>query len=282
VNNALNLFRTQLFFYTLVPPELGRDSVDEFLFQTRRGFCEHYASAFTFLMRAAGVPARVVTGYQGGEMNPVGNYLLVRQSEAHAWAEVWLRGAGWVRVDPTAAVSPARIQVGVAAAVPQGDPLPLTMRADFALLKQMRMTLDAVTNSWNQWVLGYTPDRQRRLLSGAGMGAPSWGDLVMLMIAVTAIVVAVIAALTLYRLHRPASDPVQRLYSAFIRKLARRGLRRAPSEGPLDFSQRIARDEPTLADAAERITHIYLAMRYGTEPIERLPELRAMVRAFPH
>ena len=128
VKNVLNIFRTELFFYTLVPPELGRDSVDEFLFGTRRGFCEHYASAFVFLMRAAGVPARVVTGYQGGEMNPLGDYMIVRQSEAHAWAEVWLKDAGWVRVDPTAAVSPARIQVGIAAAVPASEPLPRTVR----------------------------------------------------------------------------------------------------------------------------------------------------------
>jgi hypothetical protein len=255
--------------------------VDEFLFQTRRGFCEHFASAFVFLMRAAGVPARVVTGYQGGEMNPMGNYLLVRQSEAHAWAEVWLREAGWVRVDPTAAVSPARIQVGLAAAVPQGDPLPLGLRADFALLKRMRMTMDAVTNSWNQWVLGYTPDRQRRLFAGAGMGTPSWGDMVMLMVAVTSAVVAVIAALTLYRLRQAPADPAQALYRAFARKLARRGLTRAPSEGPLDFARRVGRSDPALAAPADHITQLYLALRYGAAPLAHLADLRALVRAFP-
>jgi protein-glutamine gamma-glutamyltransferase len=281
VENVLQLFRTQLFFYTLVPPELGRHSVDEFLFETRRGFCEHYASAFVFLMRAAGVPARVVTGYQGGEMNPMGDYLLVRQSEAHAWAEVWLRGAGWVRVDPTAAVSPARIQEGLAAAVSQGEPLPLGMRTDFALFKRVRMTLDAVTNSWNQWVLGYTPDRQRRLFSRAGMGAPSWGDLVMLMVAVTSAVVAAIALVTLYRLRSSEADPVQRIYLAFVRKLARRGLTRAAGEGPLDFSRRVAGSDPALAPAVERITRLYLALRYGAGAPQSVTQLRAMVRAFP-
>jgi transglutaminase-like putative cysteine protease len=281
VENALQLFRTQLFFYTLVPPELGRHSVDEFLFETRRGFCEHYASAFVFLMRAAGVPARVVTGYQGGEMNPMGDYLLVRQSEAHAWAEVWLRGAGWVRVDPTAAVSPARIQEGLAAAVPRGEPLPLAMRTDFALFKRVRMTLDAVTNSWNQWVLGYTPDRQRRLFSRAGMGAPSWGDLVMLMVVVTGAVVAAIALVTLYRLRASEADPVQRIYLAFVRKLARRGLSRAAGEGPLDFSRRVAGSDPALAPAVERITQLYLALRYGAGTPQGVTQLRAMVRAFP-
>jgi transglutaminase-like putative cysteine protease len=105
IAGVLNYFHSEMFFYTLVPPELGRNSVDEFLFETRRGFCEHYASAFVFMMRAAGIPARVVTGYQGGEMNPLSDYLIVRQSEAHAWAEVWQPGEGWLRVDPTAAVS---------------------------------------------------------------------------------------------------------------------------------------------------------------------------------
>jgi transglutaminase-like putative cysteine protease len=281
VRNALDMFRTQLFFYTLVPPELGYHSVDEFLFQTRRGFCEHYASAFVVLMRAAGVPARVVTGYQGGEMNPVGDYLLVRQSEAHAWSEVWLRGAGWVRVDPTAAVSPARIQSGLAAAVPPGEPLPLAMRADFAFFKQMRMALDAVTNSWNQWVLGYTPDRQRRLLTGVGIGSPSWSDLVVLMVAVSSVVVTAIAALTLLRLQRAAVDPVQAAYRTFARKLARRGLVRSPTEGPLDFLHRVASADPERATAATRITQLYLALRYGTDSLARLPELKALVRAFP-
>jgi transglutaminase-like putative cysteine protease len=278
---ALGYFRNQLFFYTLVPPELGYHSVDEFLFQTRRGFCEHYASAFVFLMRAAGVPARVVTGYQGGEMNPLGDYLLVRQSEAHAWAEVWLRDAGWVRVDPTAAVSPARIEEGIAAAVPQSDPLPLTVRADFALFKRLRLTLDAATNSWNQWVLGYTPDRQRRLFTQVGMGTPSWGDLVVMMLVVSGVIVLGIAILTLRRLWATESDAVQRVYRAFARKLARRGFVREPAEGPLAFAQRVSQGAPELASAVEQVTQIYLGLRYGGVPLAHLKQLRALVRAFP-
>jgi transglutaminase-like putative cysteine protease len=115
VRAPLSLFRND-FFYTLAAPDLGRDSVDDFLFETRRGFCQHFASAYTFLMRAAGIPARVVTGYQGGYFNTLGNYLLVRQSDAHAWSEVWLKGRGWVRVDPTGAVSPQRVELGAQAA----------------------------------------------------------------------------------------------------------------------------------------------------------------------
>src|SRR5690606_13368344 len=114
--------------YTLTPPLLGEHPVDDFLFNTRSGFCEHYASAFAFLMRAAGIPARVVTGYQGGEVNPIGGYLIVRQSEAHAWVEVWLEGRGWVRIDPTAAVSPLRVESGIAAAIPAAEAAPLLGR----------------------------------------------------------------------------------------------------------------------------------------------------------
>ena len=200
MNRALNLFRNQLFFYTLVPPELGRNPIDEFLFETRRGFCEHYASAFVFLMRAAGVPARVVTGYQGGEINPLGDYMIVRQSEAHAWAEVWLAGQGWVRVDPTGAVSPARIEAGIAAAMPPGEPVPSAVRGDFQLLKQLRFGLDAVANSWNQWVLGYTPDRQSKFLSRVGMPTPTWQNLASMLMVASGIVVLLLAAFILRRL----------------------------------------------------------------------------------
>ncbi len=280
VSSALDVFRTQLFFYTLVPPELGRDSVDEFLFQTRRGFCEHYASAFVVLMRAAGVPARVVTGYQGGEMNPLGDYLVVRQSEAHAWAEVWLQDAGWVRVDPTAAVSPARIEVGIAAALPRGEPLPAAVRGDLALLNQMRFTLDLVTNSWNQWVLGYTPDRQRRLLNWTGMAQATPANMVAWMTAATALVTALLAAITLWRLRHPEEDGAQQAYRQFARKLMRRGLVRSPCEGPGDFLSRIVGHSPDLAPAATQITALYVGLRYGTEPATRLAELRRLVRTF--
>ena len=176
VGRALAMFRQQTFYYTLNPPLLGTDSVDEFLFNTRQGFCEHYASAFVFLMRAAGVPARVVTGYQGGERNTFGDYLIVRQSDAHAWAEVWLEGRGWVRVDPTGAVAPNRVQDGLYAAVTDGQNLPFLIRrgGDSAWLHQLAMSWDSLNNSWNEWVLAYGPDRQKEFLSGLGFGAVDW------------------------------------------------------------------------------------------------------------
>jgi transglutaminase-like putative cysteine protease len=280
VNQVLNLFRNQLFFYTLVPPELGPNPVDEFLFETRRGFCEHYASAFVFLMRAAGVPARVVTGYQGGEINPMGDYLIVRQSEAHAWAEVWLTGQGWVRVDPTGAVSPARIEAGIAAALPRGEPLPNSVRSDFQLLKQLRFTLDAVANSWNQWVLGYTPDRQIKFLSRVGMSTPTWQNLASMLMIASGIVVLLLTAFILRRLRSNALDPIQRGYRTFCRKLERAGLARDAAEGPHDFSMRIAQTRPTLADSVEAITHLYIALRYGGAAPERARAFRTMVRTF--
>ncbi len=280
VNSVLNLFRTQLFFYTLVPPELGRYPVDEFLFETRRGFCEHYASAFVFVMRAAGVPARVVTGYQGGEMNPLGDYLIVRQSEAHAWAEVWLEGQGWRRVDPTAAVSPARIEVGVAAALPQGEPLPFTVRGDLRFLKQLRFTLDAVTNSWNQWVLGYTPDRQLHLMERLGLGKPTWQTLIVLLMCMAGAVLLALAVMILRRLRGAPPDSTQRAYRRFCRVLARAGLPRAASEGPADFARRVMAERPTVASQVRAITELYLGLRYGHAGAAELQLLRSLVRGF--
>ena len=261
--NVLDVFRSQPFFYTLVPPELGRDSVDEFLFLTRRGFCEHYASSFAFLMRAAGVPARVVVGYQGGEMNPLGDYMIVRQSEAHAWAEVWLPNEGWVRVDPTAAVSPARIQAGIAAAVPAGEPLPISVRGNWQLLNRIRFTWDAMANFWNQWVLGYSPDRQIKLFTDAGLRTPTWQTLTVLLMSVAGAVVGVVALLVLRQLLLVRPDPIVRVWSAFCRKLAKRGTRRRPDEGPRDFAQRAAAEHPALESRIRAIVDLYISVRYA-------------------
>ncbi len=263
VKNALDVFRSQPFFYTLVPPELGRDAVDEFLFLTRRGFCEHYASSFVFLMRAAGIPARVVVGYQGGEMNPLGDYMIVRQSEAHAWAEVWLSDQGWVRVDPTAAVSPARIQAGIAGAVPAGEPLPISVRGNWQVLNRIRFTWDAMANFWNQWVLGYTPDRQTKLFTDVGLRAPTWQTLAVLLMSVAGVVVGAVALLVLRQLLLARPDPVVRMWAAFCRKLAKRGTRKSPGEGPRDFARRAAAEQPALEPKINAIAELYIGVRYA-------------------
>jgi transglutaminase-like putative cysteine protease len=273
VARALQMFREQPFIYTLAPPELTKDPVDEFLFETRRGFCEHYASSFTVLMRVAGIPARIVTGYLGGELNPVDGYLVVRQSEAHAWSEVWISGEGWVRVDPTAAVSPLRIQQGLENAVPATDPLPLFRRVRSDWLRNARHTWDAVGNSWNQWVLGYSPERQNRFLVTMGFPDVTWRDMVIVLAVATGVLVAVFGGLMLRRLRPEKIDQVQRAWLAFCASMAARGVRRRQSEGPRDFARRSIRSVPALREGIENIAALYIQLRYG-----RLPDPDAIAR----
>jgi transglutaminase-like putative cysteine protease len=281
VREVLAIFRNQNFFYTLSPPLLGRHSVDEFLFNTRRGFCEHYASAFAVLMRAAGIPSRVVTGYLGGEVNELGDYLIVRQADAHAWTEIWFADVGWVRVDPTAAVSPLRVEAGISAAIPRGEPLPILVRGDFAALRQLRFTWDLIANTWNQWVLGYTPERQRRLLIGMGIDDSTWYSLTVIMLALAGLIVVILATLMLRRLKVRAHDPVRKAYLHFCDKLRRRGLPCAADEGPVDYAHRLERVRPDLALPVGTITQLYVMLRYGAETSSAaLQELRQRVKQF--
>lgn len=261
IRRMLDHFRQESFFYTLTPPLLGENSIDQFLFETRRGFCEHYASAFVFAMRAAGIPARVVTGYQGGERNPVDGYLIVRQSDAHAWAEAWLDGKGWARIDPTAAVAPNRIEAGLASALPAGEPLPFLVRADLSWLRQVRFRWEAVTNSWNQWVLGYDPLRQREVLSRLGMREPDWKAMTAIMAALCGLL---LLGLTAWALHkRIRIDPTVRAWNRLSRKLARIGLARKDWEGPADYAHRVVLARPELAPPLSAIAALYIDLRYG-------------------
>jgi transglutaminase-like putative cysteine protease len=263
LQRTLEFFTSRPFFYTLSPPLLGSDPVDEFLFQTQRGFCEHYASAFVFLMRAAGVPARVLTGYHGGTLNPVGDYVIVRQADAHAWAEVWLESRGWVRVDPTATVAPQRLVEGLAAAVPADDPVPLLARDDVAWLRHALYRWDAIANAWNQWVLGYNPERQRSFLARVGFDDATWHTMAMALLGMTSLVLVALAGLLLFNLRAQHSDPVQTAWQRFCRKLARRGAARHPTEGPRDYAQRIAQQFPEVAEDVRTIGELYIRLRYG-------------------
>ncbi len=278
--HALALFREEAFVYTLKPPRPGEQAVDDFLFGSRRGFCEHYASSFVFLMRAAGIPARVVTGYQGGEPNPMGDYMIVRQSDAHAWAEIWLDDAGWVRVDPTAAVSPNRIETGIASALPATELPPALVQLDAAWLMRIRLSWDLLNNNWNQWVLGYDQERQKRFLSGINQGLDSWQNMALAMMAGLASVLSGIAAWMLWRSPRRAIDPALAAYDKFCAKLARQGIARAPGEGPVDFAARASRSRPELASQINRITRLYIALRYGQRHPAWLSRLRVAVRRF--
>lgn len=275
---ALAYFRAEPFVYTLQPPRLLGDTVDEFLFSTRKGFCEHYASAFTILMRAAGIPARVVTGYQGGEVNPLGDYLIVRQRDAHAWSEIWLRDRGWVRVDPTSAVSPSRIEQGIDTALPpQFTTLGFELSRDSLLArwqKNLRNRWDALNNGWNQWVLGYGSERQREFMQSLGIPEADYRHLGTAMLTVVGgMLLAMAVWLFQHRAIRPR-DPVRRHYLRLCAKLARRGLARHGGEGPLDHARRVGEARPDLRAPLLAIIRFYLQLRY------HVPATRDQTRLF--
>jgi transglutaminase-like putative cysteine protease len=276
----LKWFRSEPFVYTLAPPLLEGDRVDGFLFDTRRGFCEHYAGAFVFLLRAAGIPARVVTGYQGGEINPDGGYMIVRDSDAHAWAEALLDGV-WQRFDPTAAVAPSRIERGLGAALPQGEPVPYLARVDMTWLKSLRLHLDAVNYQWQRSVVGFNLRRQRDVLRDLGLaGARPW----QLVALVGAFVLAWgITVIGLAGVRRARADPASLLWRALCRRLARAGLPRTPSEGPIAYTQRAAKRWPQWSTALERVGELYAALRYGPgeKNEDRIAALRSGIAALP-
>ncbi len=289
---ALDYFHRENFVYTLNPPLLGDDPVDQFLFDTRRGFCEHYASAFVTLMRAAGVPSRVVVGYLGGEINAAGNYLIVRQSDAHAWAEIWTPDRGWVRLDPTAAVAPERIELGIDAVrrlEEQGVALG-SLPADAVLralqldwleraVRQARWYWDLTNLTWYRWVVDYGKERQQRFLASLGLMEISWSRLLGLAFGGTLLVTLIYALL--YLRPKKSADPVLALYLRFCRKLARAGLVRAPHEGALDFAHRCAQRRPDLKERVDDITQRYLHARYGqAADAHEWHELKNEVAAF--
>ncbi len=281
VDRALDFFRGHEFFYTLTPPASGGPNpTDRFLFDTRKGFCEHYASAFAVLMRAAGVPARVVTGYQGGELNTLGDYYIVRQADAHAWTEVWLEGRGWVRVDPVAAVAPARIADGSPEAALGRAGAGAGERSGW--MHRASLALDAVDTYWNDWIVGYGPRLQVQLMRSLGMANPSGTKLALLAAAATLALLGGLGAWLSWRrrIRRPRADAASRAFGRFCRGLARRGVApRGPAEGPAAFTARAAASLPEAADAIAAVGAAYLAARYEPDAdgaaIDRLERLVA-------
>jgi transglutaminase-like putative cysteine protease len=278
VKTALRYFNQQNFSYTLEPPLLGSNGMDDFLFQTRQGFCEHYASAFVYLMRAAGIPSRVVTGYQGGEYNSFGNYYIVRQSDAHAWAEVWLAGRGWVRVDPTAAIAPERVERNLAASLKDNAALPFMSRNPPLWLSQLRMNIDALSNSWNLWVLGYDPERQFALLTRLGMEDVSWQKMARNLMLGLALVVALLTAFIFRHLYARNPDQIQAAWLRLCKRLAKAGLPRAAHEGALDYARRVGALRPTLAPELQVIAQQYVQLRYGVVPEDK-PTQQAFIQS---
>lgn len=285
IQQALEHFHNEAFVYTLSPPLLGTDPMDEFLFETRRGFCEHYAAAFVLLMRSAGIPARVVTGYQGGEFNTVGEYWLVRQSDAHAWAETWLPDSGWERVDPTAAVAPERIEHALdLSGLDAGAPVRYRLPGGGWLAsswRSLRYTLDSLNNSWNQWVLSYGPRQQRELLAVLGIKQATWKDMVLGLLISVSVILTGVAGWMFLRRPRPA-DPVLHAWNTFCQRLGRMGMPRKPCEGPRDYLHRVVAFRPDLASQVNPITELYITLRYATpdDTAALLSRLKQRVRQF--
>jgi transglutaminase-like putative cysteine protease len=280
LNELLQMIRTEPFYYTLNPPALGTASVDEFWFESRQGFCGHYASAFTFLARAAGIPARIVTGYQGGELNPLGDYWIVRQSDAHAWTEIWLEDK-WVRFDPTQAVAPERIDsdlsepAGSDTVVRGGVPV-----WGYRWGKQLVLSWDAANAAWNNWVLAYGPDRQLALMSSAGIQRPSSGYLVATLVVTVTVFLVGFTLIQQYR-ERPRVSRLQRGYDQLCAKLARVTRPRQPAEGPVEYATAIAALRPDLSEPVLALFGWYARLRYdGESGAETTREFLDRVGAF--
>lgn len=277
VQRALTYFNQQNFHYTLNPPLLSRHTVDEFLFKTRQGFCEHYASAFTIMMRMAGIPARVVTGYQGGYYNDIGSYILVRQSDAHAWSEVWIKGSGWTRIDPTAAVAPDRVERGSINTLAQRRHM-----LDFEWLRNAKNTFDLLQRGWNNWVVAFDAAKQSRLFTGFGWGFFDSVKLVLAMIA--AILVAIAASFLLLPLllkfqYARNQDPLLRLWQKFYKKLDKAGVTPLPSMGPRELATRACGQLKYADEGINRITELYILCRYS--PLDcNQAELTELIKGF--
>jgi hypothetical protein len=283
VNNVLNYFATQDFYYSRSPPLLFNNPVDEFLFETKRGYCEHYASSFTILMRLAGIPARVVTGYQGGEMNPIDNFMTLRQSDAHAWSEVYLDKQGWVRVDPTAAIPPGNIE-NTADAIRLNSTLkkPETLFKTSWFgeqLKQIGYAFDAMNNRWNQWVLGYNNKTQKAFFEAIGIKEITWQGLSQLLFTILAVLTALLAYIVFSNQSQKLDD-IQKYYFKFLKKLKKYDLVKAPSEGAGDFCGRAVLKQPGKEQAIKSITQLYQELRYNKVNQNQLDNFKQLIKSF--
>ena len=256
---------------------LSQHTVDEFMFDTKEGFCEHYASAFTIMMRMAGIPSRVVTGYQGGWFNSIGSYLLVRQSDAHAWSEVWITGSGWTRIDPTAAVAPSRVQQGSVQSLAQRRHV-----LDYEWLRNTRNTFDLFQRGWNNWIVAFNSDTQSRLFSVFGWDNLDSTKLVITMIAAIVAISAIIfllAPLVLKFRAPQKQDPLLRIWQNFIKKLTRAGFEALPSMGPMELAAGASGQLNDKDKSITRITELYVLCRYSKHT-DHQQELSELVKSF--
>ena len=271
ITKVLQHFRVEPFFYTLNPPLLQKNSIDDFLFNSRRGFCEHYAGAFVFLARAADIPARVVVGYQGGDINPYEHYVTVRQFDAHAWAEVWYLDEGWVRVDPTYAVAPERIERGGQESLQSQEgflaeaPFSPIRYRDYVWVRAMQHRVDQANFLWNNWVMGYEGKKQETVLKKL-LGDTSIKSLALFMLSAF-VGVPLIMAIYFSWKYRPAPlSKVEKIYRRFLKKMAKKGLPKAPAEGPMDYRKRLIEKWPNSEEMVSAITRQYLMLSYAKLP----------------
>jgi protein-glutamine gamma-glutamyltransferase len=281
VRAVLSMFTEQPFFYTLTPPKLSDDSVDGFLFDTKRGFCGHYASAFAALMRAAGIPARVVTGYHGGALNPYGDYWIVRQSDAHAWTEVWIEGRGWMRIDPTAAIAPQRVETGPGNAQIGDGALANRWRGGTLWFSGIRLRLDVLREMWRERILDFDQDSQRRILEMLRIPEPDGQKLVLVLAAAMTLGLGWLTWQVRRELAPQSKDQVARTYAKLCAKLAAVGVPRWQHEGPEDYAARVAERRPELASAVTALCRQYSLLRYAPATVgATLSQFQAAVRAF--
>jgi len=257
IEKVLNLFANDEFYYSYSPPLLEGSTIDQFLFETKSGFCEHYASAFTVMMRAAGIPARIVTGYQGGTPNK--GYLLVKQSDAHAWAEVWIKQKGWLRVDPTAAVSPLRVEQGSQALISQNSRNWL----DNSWSRKLGERYDAVRHNWNKWVRGYNAVKQKAIFKVVGFDSIN-GRSIIIVLGTIMIITTLLALLFLY-ISRPKrkEGPYDKIYKKFTHLLTKKGLKLEKNYGTLEFSHQAIQRFPQSKGSIQQFTTLYLQLRFA-------------------
>ncbi|WP_062270060.1 transglutaminase TgpA family protein [Endozoicomonas arenosclerae] len=270
---VLSLFRNDEFYYTLSPPLYSQSSsIDQFLFEGQRGFCAHYAGAFTYMMRSVGIPARVIGGYQGGEYKEDENLIQVRQFDAHAWVEIWVAGQGWLRFDPTAAVSPQRIESGLEAAVGGSEvflpdnPLSLYRYRQLSVLNSLRLAFEKAEYQWQRSVVNYKQDEQEAFLRELlGNKDFYWRQGVALSAGI-ALILALLSLTLLYR--RQKLSPLKKYYQAFCRKMARRGFTPESGEAELSFARRVAEMDKEIAEPVMAFARLYVKAAYQEKAVD--------------
>lgn len=270
VDALLSRFREQAYFYTLRPPAMPDNGIDTLLFDAKRGFCAHYAGAATFVFRAAGIPARVVVGYQGGDPGMDNAYLIIRQYDAHAWVEVWLQGQGWVRVDPTAAIAPSRIESGLRDAVAEegsfleDDWASPQRYGDLAMLQWASLQLDRINYHWQRWVVGYQGQSQLDLMSRlpGGMGLRELGYFTAAVVGFALLIAGLVSAWHLRR--SGPRDPVARLLGQWHRMCERSGIPVRQGETPSRLAERIAAVRPGAENTAHSFARLVNKHYYGS------------------